>query len=293
MALTRPPVLPVWADTGDKTQPSDAELSVGWPVTAIPPSRQRFNWFFSLVNNGVRYLTRRGVPDWIANETFEIGDIQRSTVDGKTYRALVGSPTNINFEPSANPLKWERWGFSLGELMVLLFSGIHGGNCPVTGPAAAPTLANPYTRYTSVAPCLEEWDWTGLSWKVVANDYRYVSSSASVNMGAGTVVNLITTAALPRAGRIIASGVISNLNNVSGGNILAGYLVLTRAGAQITLAGSLSNYTALALNQYMQARPYIPYVDVLEGDTLTLVGLNSNAGSLSPTNGNAIYYQYI
>ena len=106
MALVRPPIVPVWANTGDKIQPTDPELEVGWPVTDIPPARERFNWAFNWFTNGIRYLTRRGVPDWVATETYEIGD-RCIGDDGKTYKAIL---QNLNFAPSTNPLKWERWG---------------------------------------------------------------------------------------------------------------------------------------------------------------------------------------
>lgn len=107
MALTKPPVLPVWADTGDKTQPADVEIQAGWPVSNIPPARQRFNWFFNFCANAVRYLTRRGIPDWAADETYLIGDRTQWT-DGKTYVSLANA--NINFPPGTNPGVWDTWG---------------------------------------------------------------------------------------------------------------------------------------------------------------------------------------
>lgn len=201
MALTRPPVLPVWADTGDKTQPSDLDIAAGWPVTSIPPSRQRFNWFFNWAANAVRYFSRRGIPDWIATETFEIGDIQRSLVDGKTYRSIVAA--NINFEPSANPTKWERWGFSLSELWAYITSGLNGGTCPDTGPAAAPTLANPYTQYTGVTTG-EKWQWVGGAWCVVGKYYGVEFANASLAL-TGAVQYTFMTETMPRNGSVIST----------------------------------------------------------------------------------------
>lgn len=147
MPLTRPPVLPVWADTGDKTQPTDLEIAAGWPVTSIPPSRQRFNWFFNWASNAVRYFSRRSVSDWISTETFEIGDIQRSLVDGKTYRSMVAA--NINFEPSVSPTKWERWGFTLAEMFVALFSPARQATYTASGSFTVP--ANVTKVYLSAA----------------------------------------------------------------------------------------------------------------------------------------------
>lgn len=113
MAITKPPVLPAWADAGDKVQPSNAELSVGWPVSSTPPSRQRFNWVLNFVANAVRYFSRRGMPDYDAAETYMTGDRVIGD-DGKTYRSLVDN--NTAQTPSTSPAKWERWGFSQSDL---------------------------------------------------------------------------------------------------------------------------------------------------------------------------------
>lgn len=112
MALTKPPVIPAWAEAGDKVQPSNAEIQAGWPLSNVPPSRQRFNWLLNFLANGVRYLTRRGLPDWGAGETYEIGDRVQGP-DGLTYKSLT---QNTNKTPAANPMDWERWGFTAAEL---------------------------------------------------------------------------------------------------------------------------------------------------------------------------------
>lgn len=117
MALTKPPVLPAWAEAGDKVQPSNAEIQAGWPLSNVPPSRQRFNWLLNFLANGVRYLTRRGMPDYGADETYMIGDRVIGD-DGKTYRSLQDD--NINHAPSASPLWWEEWAPSLSRLADLL-----------------------------------------------------------------------------------------------------------------------------------------------------------------------------
>jgi hypothetical protein len=113
MAITKPPVLPAWADAGDKVQPSNAELSVGWPVSSTPPSRQRFNWVLNYVANAVRYFSRRGMPDYDAAETYMTGD-RIIGDDGKTYRSLIDN--NTAQTPSTSPTKWERWAFSQSDL---------------------------------------------------------------------------------------------------------------------------------------------------------------------------------
>lgn len=112
MAITKPPVLPAWAESGDKVTPSNAEIQVGWPLSSIPPSRQRFNWLLNFLANGIRYFSRRGLPDYDAAETYMIGD-RIIGDDGKTYRSLIDN--NTGQTPSAQPTKWERWGITFSE----------------------------------------------------------------------------------------------------------------------------------------------------------------------------------
>lgn len=112
MSLTKPPVLPIWADAGDKVQPSNTELPIGWPLSNTPPARQRWNWVLNFLMNGVRYFTRRGMPDWGADETYEVGDRVQGS-DGLTYKALT---QNANKTPASNPSDWTRWGFTADEL---------------------------------------------------------------------------------------------------------------------------------------------------------------------------------
>lgn len=113
MPLIKPPVLPPWAEAGDKIQPSNAELQAGWPLSNTPPSRQRMNWVKNYLMNGVRYFSRRGIPDYDAAETYMIGD-RVLAANGKTYRAIADNVTNK--EPSANAAEWELWGFSKSDL---------------------------------------------------------------------------------------------------------------------------------------------------------------------------------
>lgn len=117
MALTKPPVLPPWAEAGDKVQPTNAEIQTGWPLSNTPPARQRWNWILNFLANGVRYLTRRGLSDYGADETYMVGDRVIGD-DGKTYRSIQDN--NINHAPSASPLWWEEWAPSLSRLADLL-----------------------------------------------------------------------------------------------------------------------------------------------------------------------------
>lgn len=112
MAITKPPVLPAWAESGDKVTPSNAEIQVGWPLSSIPPSRQRFNWLLNFLANGIRYFSRRGLPDYDAAETYMTGD-RIIGDDGKTYRSLIDN--NTAQTPSTSPTKWEPWALTQSQ----------------------------------------------------------------------------------------------------------------------------------------------------------------------------------
>ncbi len=117
MAITKPPVLPAWAESGDKVTPSNAEIQVGWPLSSIPPSRQRFNWLLNFLANGIRYFSRRGLPDYDAAETYMTGD-RIIGDDGKTYRSLIDN--NTAQTPSTSPTKWEEWAPTLARFAALI-----------------------------------------------------------------------------------------------------------------------------------------------------------------------------
>jgi hypothetical protein len=62
MAIVKKPLpLPVWAESGEKVQPSNAEIAEGWPLSATPPSRQRFNWILGYSAQIGRYLMQNGI----------------------------------------------------------------------------------------------------------------------------------------------------------------------------------------------------------------------------------------
>lgn len=103
MSIIKPPVLPTWADGGDKVQPSNSEISIGWPSSSLPPSRQRFNWVLNYVANAIRYFSRRGMVDYDILETYQTDDIVRGD-NGLLYRSLADS--NIGNAPSSTPAKW-------------------------------------------------------------------------------------------------------------------------------------------------------------------------------------------
>lgn len=123
--------------------------------------------------------------------------VQRS---GLTYKSLAA---NANIDP-ATPAAlgiWERWAYTESEMYAFLKNN-HGGDCPVTGPAAAPSAALPWTMYTSVAPYLEVWMWVPvLGWKVFANHYGVDFANATYPIAANTQQTVQTFTA-PRNGVI-------------------------------------------------------------------------------------------
>lgn len=115
---SKPEVTPAWAEdnvgvVANMIKPADADIKAGWPLSAIPPPRQRWNWVLNYVANGLRYLMQRGLSDWDAAENYVIGS-RVNGPDGLTYRSLQA--TNIANNPSSSPAFWERWGFSMAEL---------------------------------------------------------------------------------------------------------------------------------------------------------------------------------
>lgn len=117
MSIIKPPIKEIWADAGEKTEPSSGEISVGWPFTELPPSRQRFNWILNFLANGIRYFSRRGLVDYDSGETYLIGD-RCIGDDGKTYVSIQNS--NMGHLPSTSNTWWIRWGHTDEEIQGLI-----------------------------------------------------------------------------------------------------------------------------------------------------------------------------
>lgn len=107
----KPSDLPAWAEAGDKIQPTDPEIQTGWPLSTVPPSRQRFNWILNWLATGLRYFMQRGIPEW--DDTEDYPQYARTQHSGLTWVALVAS---VGIEPGTDPETWERWGFSASEI---------------------------------------------------------------------------------------------------------------------------------------------------------------------------------
>ena len=102
MAIVKKPLLaPVWAETGETVRPTDAEISEGWPLSATPPSRQRFNWILGWLAQNVAYLRQSGIPPWDPEEGYPA-----DAVVIHNHGLWVSKRENTNVEPGTSPDDW-------------------------------------------------------------------------------------------------------------------------------------------------------------------------------------------
>jgi len=102
MAIVKKPLpLPVWAESGEKVQPSNAEIAEGWPLSATPPSRQRFNWILGYSAQIGRYLMQNGIASWDADETYPPGAVVLH--EGKLW---VAQRENHGVPPGTSQADW-------------------------------------------------------------------------------------------------------------------------------------------------------------------------------------------
>ena len=99
--VTKPLPLPVWAESGEKVQPSNAEIAEGWPLSATPPSRQRFNWILGYSAQIGRYLMQNGIASWDADETYPPGAVVLH--EGKLW---VAQRENHGVQPGTSQADW-------------------------------------------------------------------------------------------------------------------------------------------------------------------------------------------
>ncbi len=99
--VTKPLPLPVWAESGEKVQPSNAEIAEGWPLSATPPSRPRFNWILGYSAQIGRYLMQNGIASWDADETYPPGAVVLH--EGKLW---VAQRENHGVPPGTSQADW-------------------------------------------------------------------------------------------------------------------------------------------------------------------------------------------
>lgn len=240
--------------------------------------------------NRATYQRLRNVTPWSADLAASFGYPAGACVrhGASTWRAKADN----NVAPGTNPAMWERWGYSESELAAYLRGSLLSPvRCPVTGPAAAPSDASPYTMWQSVAPFNEYWMWMGDAWRVVANRYAAYSGVASIALAAN-VVTSITSLTAPRAGSIYVRGILSAVNSQNALTLMQAYIQRTRAGVTSTVLDTLSVYATSVGTQYSQARP-MARTDALAGDVYTLIANASLAMGASPGNDSSIHLEYL
>ena len=101
MAVKKPLFAPVWAEDGETVRPTDAEISEGWPLSATPPSRQRFNWILGWLAQSVAYLRQSGIPPWDPEESYPA-----DAVVIHNHGLWVSKRKNTNVAPGTSPDDW-------------------------------------------------------------------------------------------------------------------------------------------------------------------------------------------
>lgn len=184
---TKPAIAPVWGELNttpaDMVRPSDAEIQAGWPLSSVPPSRQRFNWLINYAFQGVKYLFQRGIADWTADETYRTGS-RIIGDDGKTYVSIQNA--NINHSPSSSPLWWTVWGSTIAEAATAIFGTDSGAANAIV---VATTPAIPANT-------------NGLTVRFIANTTG--TGASTINVGAGVKDLRSNTGAALQAGDIVA-----------------------------------------------------------------------------------------
>ena len=128
MAVKKPLLAPVWAETGETVRPTDAEISEGWPLSATPPSRQRFNWILGWLAQNVAYLRQSGIPPWDPEEGYPA-----DAVVIHNHGLWVSKRKNTNVEPGTSPDDWAGAAELLGGVVQKIVAGTGVAVSPVEG----------------------------------------------------------------------------------------------------------------------------------------------------------------
>ena len=129
--VTKPLLAPVWAETGETVRPTDAEISEGWPLSATPPSRQRFNWILGWLAQNTTYLRQTGIPPWDAEESYPV-----DAVVTHNHGLWVAKRKNTNVAPGTSPDDWAGAAELLagsGDLVQKIVAGTGVTVSPVEG----------------------------------------------------------------------------------------------------------------------------------------------------------------
>ncbi|TXG97760.1 MAG: tail fiber protein [Nevskiaceae bacterium] len=164
----KPATAPVWGESNttaaDMVRPTDDQIKAGWPLSNLPPARQRFNWLINWVFQGTKYLFQRGVADWSADEFYRVGSRVIGD-DGRTYVSLQAG--NTGHQPSTSPAWWDCWGATPAQSSLLTFGADTG-------------VANAYVVAITPAP---QAYYNGMTVKFIALNSN--TGASTLNVGPG------------------------------------------------------------------------------------------------------------
>lgn len=250
MAITKPAVRATWGDTAvattdiiDPDTVTPGFVSKGWQLSSVPPSRQYFNWLLNYCFNGVRYLSRRGVPDWDAEETYELNDVVMSS-DGIVRQSLAFN--NIGNAPPSSPSLWSGlYGYAL--------SGVLGGYVTTTQLNTA--LSN-YVTTSTFNSTLSNYATTGYANLVQNNaitaSVNYTNSALGNYFTSGQVNSILTNYVTATS---LNSALLNYPTNAAFNATLANYASLNYLNGNFWPASYISAnfYTAGAVESRIQA----------------------------------------
>lgn len=98
----KPKTRPIWSESGDATEPSDAKKTLGW-VQEIPP-HQTFNWIHNNLARFASHVNESGIPEWDAITSYDIDALAKGS-DGTVYVSLTNG--NVANDPISTPTEWQ------------------------------------------------------------------------------------------------------------------------------------------------------------------------------------------
>ena len=104
--------------------PDGGDVAHGWPDSASPPKRQRFNWVFKYLMQAVRFMLHAGVPNYINTRNYAVGDRVQDPSTHLTYQALLANGPLVGVEALSNATYWARWGHSDAQVTSSINSAI-------------------------------------------------------------------------------------------------------------------------------------------------------------------------
>lgn len=109
--IQKPDMSKQWANTGDKTPPSDSLINNGWASGDIPTNSD-FNYIDARQDQGLAYVLQKGITEWDASTEYQAN---KSFVqyNGKLYKSIQ---TGVNKQPDIQTTFWLEHVVSRQEL---------------------------------------------------------------------------------------------------------------------------------------------------------------------------------